>query len=187
MRAVRPAATPGLCAVVVLLATLATGQPTISELLRAQDLSASPPGEVPPPFDARTSDGGALSLVGLRGRVVLLTFWATWCAPCREELPRLDRVHRGLAGEGLRVVAVNVREEREAVAEYGRTLGLTLPLVVDPQGAIQLAYGVIALPTTFVIARDGRTVARAIGPRDWSTSQSNALIRALLTEPVKSR
>jgi len=183
MRVARPAAIPGLCAVVVLLATLGTGQPALTELLRALDLRGSPPGEVPPPFDARTSDDGALSLAGLRGRVVLLAFWATWCGPCREELPRLDRLHRGLAGEGLRVVGVNVREERGAVAEYGRTLGLTFPLVVDPQGVIQRAYGVIALPTTFVIARDGRAVARAIGPRDWSTSQSHVLMRALLTEP----
>jgi len=171
-----------LLALVTILATPAAGQQD-TDLLRALDLGGYQPGERPPEFIGRTVDGKRLSLAGLRGRVVLVTFWATWCPPCREEMSLLESLHRGLATEGLAVVGVNVREEGAAILEYAGALGLTFPLFLDPQGEIQSAYGVIGLPTTFLIARDGRAVARAIGSRDWGGPQARALIRALLMEP----
>lgn len=180
--AARRAVVWGLCALVAVVASPASGRSDAAELLRALDLAAYPPGEMPPGFSARSSDGRALSLAGLRGKVILLTFWATWCTPCRQEMPLFERLHRGLAKEGLDVVGVNVGEDRGAVGEYQRALRLTFPLVMDPGGVIRASYGVIALPTTFLVARDGRAVARAIGPRDWSASESHALIRALLAE-----
>ncbi len=171
-----------LLALVTILATPAAGQHD-TDLLRALDLGGYQHGERPPEFSGRTVDGRPLSLAGLRGRVALVTFWATWCPPCRQEMSLLERLHRGLTTEGLTVVGVNVREEASAILEYADALGLTFPLILDPQGEIQGAYGVIGLPTTFLIARDGRAVARAIGPRDWGGPQARALIRALLMEP----
>lgn len=81
------------------------------------------------------------------------------------------------------MLAVNFREEPETVQQYARGLGLTLPLLVDPAGAIMKSYGVIGLPTSFLIGRDGRAVARAIGPREWATAEARALIESLLMEP----
>ena len=81
------------------------------------------------------------------------------------------------------MVGVNVREEGSTVLEYAGTLGITFPLIGDPRGEIQSSYGVIGLPTTFLIDRNGHAVARAIGPRNWASPQARALIQALLVEP----
>jgi len=132
-------------------------------------------------------DGVALSLEGLRGRVVLLNFWATWCLECRAELPLLRQLQRDYTARGLTVLAVNYREEAGTVRQYARELGLTMPLLLDSTGAIRQSYGVIGLPTSFLIGRDGRAVARAIGPRDWASVEARTLIESLLMEPTGRR
>jgi peroxiredoxin len=174
-------------ALVTILATPAVAQPEIRELLRSLNLAGYSHGEQSPGFSGRTAAGGSLSLADLRGRVVLLTFWATWCAPCREEMSLLEQLYRGLKSEGVTVVGVNVREEGSAVLAYGNALGLTFPLLLDRRGDVQAAYGVIGLPTAFLIARDGRPVARAVGPRDWGVPESRTLVKALLEEPIGGR
>ena len=131
--------------------------------------------------------GSLLSLESLRSRVVLLNFWASWCLECRAELPVLEQLHRDYAPRGLTVVAVNLREEPGTVRQYARELGLTMPLVLDPVGAIAKSYGVIGLPTRFLIGRDGRAVARAIGPREWASVEARTLIESLLMEAIERR
>ena len=172
----------GLFILVTVVVTPAVGQLAGAALLEALNLVGYSPGEKPPEFSGRTVEGQALSLAGLRGRVVLLTFWATWCLPCREEMPVFERLHRGFAAEGLAVLGVNVREEPSVILRYAKELGLTFPLVLDPSGETQVSFGVVGLPTSFRVGRDGRAVARAIGARDWDTPQARALIRALLAE-----
>ena len=156
----------------------------LSSLLAALDLGGYSPGERPPAFAGRTPYGGGLTLGELRGKVVVLTFWATWCVPCRTELPLLETLHREIGPGELAVVAVNARERATAVREYAQELGLTFALVLDPRGEIQRLYGVVGVPTTFLIARDGRAVARAIGPRDWTTAQFRELVQTLVREPA---
>jgi thiol-disulfide isomerase/thioredoxin len=174
-------------ALAVVLAGATPGAAVERHLLGALELAGYPPGTTPPAFESRTVEGRAVTLTGLRGTVVLLTFWATWCAPCREELPALEQLHREQGSHGLSIVGVNVRESADAVGRYGRELGLTFPLLLDPEGEIQRVYGVIGLPTVFVVARDGRAVARGIGPRDWRSAPAGALLRALLDEGVPPR
>jgi cytochrome c biogenesis protein CcmG/thiol:disulfide interchange protein DsbE len=165
-----------------LLGTMAIGQPAGE--LRALGLAGYPADTRPPGFSAATVDGRSLSLESLRSRVVLLNFWATWCLECRVEMPALEQLHRDYASRGLTVLAVNFREAPGTVRQYARELGLTMPLLVDPAGAISGSYGVIGLPTSFLIGRDGRAVARAIGPREWTTAEARTLIESLLTEPT---
>jgi peroxiredoxin len=153
-------------------------------LLEALNLAGYPPGEKPPEFSGRTPEGQTVSLAGLRGKVVLLNFWATWCLECRPEMPVFEQLHRDFAGKGLTILGINVREETSAISGYAKELGLTFPLVLDPRGEITLSYGVIGLPTTFLIGRDGRAVARAIGSREWGAAPGRALIQALLAEPT---
>jgi thiol-disulfide isomerase/thioredoxin len=115
--------------------------------------------------------------------VLILNFWASWCVECRPEMPVLEQLHREFAPRGLAIVGVNAREGTEAVRRYARELGLTFPLVLDPDGRIKALYGVIGLPTTFVAGRDGRAVALAIGPRNWGSAQAREILQALLAEP----
>ena len=110
--------------------------------------------------------------------MVFLNVWATWCLECRAELPVLEQLHRDYASRGLTVLALNFREESATVRRYAHELGLTLPLLMDPAGAIANSYGVIGLPTSFLIGRDGRAVARAIGPRDWASVEARTLMPA---------
>jgi len=174
----------GLVALVTLCGSPAMGQPAITDLLRALNLSNYPSGMRPPTFNSSTPAGQTVALADLRGRVVLLAFWTTWCAECRLEMPLFESLHRDFAAQGLAVLGVNGREGTGAIAQYAQELGLTFPLVVDPQGSITTAYGVIGLPTTFLIGRDGRAVALATGPRAWGSAPARTLIQTLLAEPV---
>lgn len=175
----------GLLAVALALSIPASAdQPAVTSLLKPLDLMGYPAGTGPPHFNGRTLDARQLSLTELRGKVVVVNFWATWCPGCRSEMPALERLHRELAPRGLTIVGINAREDKEAVGRYARGLGLTFPLVLDPRGQINALYGVVGLPATFVLGRDGRTVALAVGPRDWAGTAARALIEALLAEPV---
>ena len=95
-----------------------------------------------------------------------------------------ERLHREFAAQGLSVVGINAREGTEAIRGYAKEINLTFPLVLDPKGEINAAYGVIGLPTTFLVGRDGRAVARTVGPRDWQSAPAKAIIQALLSEAV---
>jgi peroxiredoxin len=99
-------------------------------------------------------------------------------------MPVLQSLNRELAARGLVVVGINAREDTRAVARYAEELGLTFPLVLDPAGKIYDLYGVIGLPTTFVVARDGRAVAFAVGPRAWGSPPARELLDLLLAEPM---
>lgn len=163
---------------------LAAERPVLPELLKALNASGYPSLMQPPEFSGFTADGQRVSLAGLSGRVVLLNFWATWCLECRSEMPAFERLHRELRPQGLSVIGINAREGSVAVRTYAKELGLTFPLIQDPKGTINAAYGVIGLPTTFLIGRDGRPVALAIGPREWDGKPARAIIQALLAEPA---
>ena len=139
----------------------------VADLLHELNLTTYSRPTMPPDFNGRTADGSDLSLASLKGKVVLLNFWATWCLECRPEMPAFERLHREFSAQGLAVVGINAREETSTIREYAKELGLTFPLISDPTGKINSAYGVIGLPTTFLIGRSGRAVALAVGPREW--------------------
>jgi thiol-disulfide isomerase/thioredoxin len=159
-------------------------QPVLAPLLKSLDLRGYISPTAPPPFSGRTLDARQLSITEHRGAVIVLNFWASWCLECRSEMPILERLQREFSARGFVVIGVNARENKEAVARYAKELGLTFPLVFDANGKINALYGVIGLPTTFIVGRDGRAVAFAIGPRSWESVPARALIEALLTEPA---
>lgn len=169
-------------AAVIAFAMPAAAQGSDAERLRALGIMGYGHKERAPAFSVLTPEGHRLSLTALRGKVVVLTFWTTWCPPCSEQMPVLEQLHRDLSGAGLVVVGVNAREDAAPIADYAREHALSFPLGLDPDGKVGAAYGVVAFPTTFVIARDGRSVARAVGPRPWRSDAVLSLIRALLAE-----
>ena len=121
-------------------------------------------GEPVPDFRLDTPDGGTLQLSDYRGQAVVLNFWATWCVPCRKEMPQLQAVHAEYADSGsLTVVAVNLQESPSAVTDFGEELSLTFPLALDRDGEVVRRYGLIGLPGTFFIDAEGVLRARVIG------------------------
>ena len=159
----------------------------MSELLQKLNLTAYSHRTTPPEFKGHVTDGQEMSLASLQGKVVLLNFWASWCLECRPEMPAFERLHREFSTQGLVVMGINAREGTAIIREYAKGLGLTFPLILDASGKINSTYGVIGLPTTFLMARDGRAVALAIGPREWNGNPARALIQALLAEPATSK
>jgi len=154
-------------------------------LLKPLDLKGYASRTPPPHFSGRTVEAREISLADLRGQVLLLNFWASWCRECHLEMPALEGLHRDLASRGLAVVGVNAREAPGDVRRYASERGLTFSLVLDRDGKINGLYGIVGLPTTFIVARDGRAVALAVGPREWASPPARALIEALLAEPAR--
>ncbi|PPJ43957.1 MULTISPECIES: TlpA disulfide reductase family protein [unclassified Pseudoxanthomonas] len=113
-------------------------------------------GETPPPIGLKDREGNAIDLAALRGKVVVVTFWASWCGPCRRELPMLGRVQEIVGREHLEVIAVNFKEPRRdfnAVIRANKNLKVTY--VLDERGVVSDRYGVTALPNMFIIGQDG--------------------------------
>jgi thiol-disulfide isomerase/thioredoxin len=122
-----------------------------------------------PEIAFKAADGRDLALADFRGRVAVVNFWATWCAPCVEEMPALDRLHASLAPEGIEVVAISVdRGGMRLVGPFFETHGLrALPVYLDQTGASMRAFGVRGLPTTIVVDRQGRDAGRLEGAAEW--------------------
>lgn len=130
-----------------------------------------------------------VDLEAYRGKVVLLNIWATWCPPCREEMPSMERLHQKLAGTDFRIAAVSVDGDAFYTAEqkgprdvmaFADQLGLTFDILHDPSGAIRRAYDIFGVPETFLLDRDGVIVKRIIGAADWDAPVNETLIRRLL-------
>jgi peroxiredoxin len=170
--------------VVILAGPASAEAPKLTSLLERLDLRGYAHGTMSPPFKGPTLDARRLSIAELRGKVIVLNFWASWCLECRPEMPTLEGIHRELAARGLAVIGINARQDGEMVRRYAKDLGLTFPLVLDTDGRINATYGVVGLPTTFVIGRDGRAVALAVGPREWGSAPARSLFEALLAEPA---
>jgi peroxiredoxin len=149
---------------------------------RADAFAVSRPAETiaAPEFELADLAGRPVRLRDFRGRVVLLNFWATWCAPCREEMPALDTLARELGPRGLAVVGVNFKEPRAKVEAFVQEHGLRFPMLLDVEGRVGERYQVFALPVTFVVDRRGTLVGTVLGIRDWTGPDARAYVGRLL-------
>ena len=123
-----------------------------------------------------------VSLSELRGKVVFLNFWATWCGPCRDEMPSIEALHTKYKDKGLEVLGVNSGERAEEVLAFMRSYNLSFPTVLDRDGTVGRAYGIQAIPTTYLIDREGNIVMRLVGSIDWNTPEIHAALELLLAE-----
>jgi thiol-disulfide isomerase/thioredoxin len=115
-------------------------------------------------FRAKTLDGAAIDLAALRGKVVLLDFWATWCAPCRRDLPIVEKLHREFRAKGFVVVGVNVGEERDTVTKFLETAGISYPIVLlSSDHGLVAGLSVSAFPTVVLVDRDGKVADYEVG------------------------
>jgi cytochrome c biogenesis protein CcmG/thiol:disulfide interchange protein DsbE len=149
-------------------------------------------GSRAPAFTARDLAGNPVSSDSLRGQVVLLNLWATWCGPCRREMPSMERLHQRLAGEGLRIVAVSLDAPPGGASVFGaaggdvaafvREHGLTFTIWHDPTGAVGRTFRTAGLPESYLLDRRGRIVKKVIGATEWDSDENVALVRRLLRE-----
>jgi len=139
-------------------------------------------GSTAPDFKAVELPGGRPATIeNYRGKVVLLNIWATWCPPCKVEMPSMERLHKKLAGTDFQLVAVSVDEEDSSVVnKFVHEYGLTFPVLHDQDGSIRQIYQTTGVPESFVIDRDGVIVKKVIGAADWDAPVNENLIRRLL-------
>jgi len=129
-----------------------------------------PPVEKPfdaPDFTLASESGKTYHLADFRGQVILINFWATWCPPCRREMPSMNRMWQKIKGKGVQVFAVNVGEDADTIFEFLGAYPVSFPLLMDQDGSVVKKYPVTGLPTTYIVNPQGKVVYRAVGSREW--------------------
>ena len=157
---------------------------------RVQPVTA---GTVAPHFEANDLNGGLARLSDHRGDVVLVNIWATWCLPCRVEMPSMQRLYQEIAEDGFEIMAVSIDAALGQFDQAGRpggdievfgdSLGLTFPLLHDPSGSIERSYRTTGVPETFLIGRDGIIYKKVAGGTEWDAPEHKELIQRLLAAP----
>ncbi len=147
--------------------------------------------EAPKPIAAirfEDADGQSRSLTDFRGKVVLLNIWATWCVPCRKEMPTLDRLQAKLGGAGFEVVALSIDRRMDAVRKFFAEVGIQkLAIYLDSSAKATRELGAVGLPTTLLLDREGREVGRLIGPAEWDSLAMVEFIGCVISENDATR
>jgi peroxiredoxin len=158
---------------------LAPSTAAIDAALRELDLVKPSRAKGAEDFALPALGGGTFRLAEQRGKIVLVNFWATWCPPCLEEMPAMERLWRKHKDTGFVLVAVSVDTDPQKVVPFVTEHKLTFPIAFDTKMAIAEKYGVRALPSSFILGRDGDLAALALGPRHWDNKASHRLIEAM--------
>lgn len=158
------------------------GPHSASDLFERAGVSELAAGQTAPGVRLARFPSGEASLADWAGALVVLNFWATWCTPCTVEMPTLESLWRQYQTRGLVVigVSVDVGAPRDLIAPYVSNLGLTFPVLLDPDMRTAQAWRVTALPATFIVRPGGEVIGMAIGPREWDSAEMRALIESLL-------
>ena len=143
------------------------------------------PGQPAPNFTFPGLDGEMVNLTDYRGKVVFLNIWATWCTPCRQEMPSMERLYRELKGEDFEILAVSIDAMgAKAVAPVMKEYELSFPALLDTGGTIQRLYGTTGIPETFIINKEGVIEQKIIGSRDWAKPEAVGFLRNLIQKPL---
>ena len=131
-------------------------------------------------FNLPLLNGGTTALSSWKGKVVILNFWATWCPPCRAEMPSMETFYQRFKSQGLEILAVDIGEEQAAVQQFIKNYNYTFPVLLDKDTKISSQYGVSAIPTTFIIDRKGMIIGMIAGSIPWDNPKVTAAFEALL-------
>ena len=148
-------------------------------LFAGQSMTAIPGKVVATDFELIDTDGNTHRLSDYRGKTVIINFWTTWCPPCREEIPSMNRAYEVLADENVEILAINMGEDEDTIFIFTADYPADFPLLLDREGAVIAEWPVKGLPTTYVVAPDGSIAYRAIGGREWDDPAFLEQIRAL--------
>lgn len=156
---------------------------TLAESLQSMRITIPQQYLAAPSFTLSTLAGQTLQLSDYRGKVVLLNFWASFCAPCREEMPALEAMWQDYREQGLVVLAIAAdRGSIDPVRSFVETGSYSFPIALDPDGIVRKQYEVMALPTTYLIGRNGHFVGRMLGTREWNSARGRMLVQKLLQQ-----
>ncbi|MDR2552944.1 MAG: redoxin domain-containing protein [Treponema sp.] len=136
----------------------------------------------PVDFSLPLLKGGTAKLSSYRGKAVILNFWATWCPPCRAEMPAMEALYRRFKSQGLEMLAVNCGEETLLVENFIKNNNYSFPVPLDRQREVSGRYGISAIPSTYILDRDGKIILRITGSVNWEDSRLNAAIDTLLKD-----
>jgi len=131
-------------------------------------------------FNLPLLNGGNVSLSSYKGKVVILNFWATWCPPCRAEMPSMEILYQRLKSRGLEILAVDIGEGEDAVRQFIKNNRYTFPVLLDKDTRIGTQYGVSAIPTTFILDRQGKIISMIVGSIEWNNPKVITAFEALL-------
>jgi len=162
-----------------LLALAALGLVKAGVPAHEQVLTPIPERPAAPAFDLKDPKDQPQRLADYRGKTVILNFWATWCPPCREEMPSMQRAYEAVSGDGIAVVAINVGDDADTIRSFLAENPVDFPLPMDLDSRVVQSYPVTGLPTTFVIDPEGRLAYVATGGREWDDPKLLDQVRAL--------
>ncbi len=170
-----------IIAVLLGVLTLLQGKDSILNLSHRNRIE---PGIRAPNFTFPALDGRIVELAHYRGKVVFLNIWATWCPPCREEMPSVQTLYQELKGEDFEILAVSIDAlGAKAVAPFMKKYKLGFPALLDTGASIQNLYGTTGVPETFIIDKKGIVVKKTLGARDWASSEMIHFLRDLIDKP----
>ena len=140
--------------------------------------------KTPVEIDIEDLNGTKMRMNDLKGKIVFLNFWTTWCPNCQVEMHSLEKLHRHFKDRQFLLVAVNLRESVAVVRKYVEKNNLSFTILLDHEGSIGLSFGVRAIPATFILDRKGALIGKALGPREWDSKKSFALFEHLIESPI---
>ncbi len=154
----------------------------LADLLKKSGFAVAAKPAAAEDFTLGSLDGSRRSLSSFKGKVVFLSFWATWCGPCKAELPSIQALYNKLESKGLAVVAVDMGEQKPVVAQFVKDYSLTFPVLLDGDVAVGSAYGASSIPTNYLLDRSGRLIARIVGfdGTDWTSAERLDLFDKIL-------
>lgn len=157
----------------------ATNAPWYAERLEELGFFVFPAPEPLPPFSVKTLAGADAGVGALAGKVVLLNFWATWCPPCRSEMPSIQTLHEKMRGAAFEVMAISVAEKPTVVRDFLSSNPYSFPLYLDESGEASAPFAGRGIPTTFVLDKQGRAIAAVIGARSYDGPEVVTLFKEL--------
>lgn len=172
---------PVLIVLMLSLLSIMSAELTLAgDPLASLKMSRLPAGSMASPFELTSLDGKIVRSNELAGKVVLVNFRATWCGPCKEEMPSLARLQKQLDPTQFTLLTMTTDLQRQGIAHFLSQLGVSLPVLFDEDQEVSRSFMVRGLPTTIVIAQDGRLIGRAVGPREWDGPEAMAAMRYVM-------
>jgi thiol-disulfide isomerase/thioredoxin len=166
------------------LAKSKTQGPGLDELFDDLGVIKVPDVKVPVEIKLKDVNGTEVRLSDFRGKVVFLNFWTTWCPTCRIEMPSMEKLHQKFKDKDFAMVTINLQESASQVKAFFKEYKLTFTALLDSTGDVGTRFRINAIPTTFILDKKGRIIAKALGPREWDSKKSIALFKHLTDQYV---